>query len=1160
MKPGIPWSVKGIGSEAREAAKDAARRSGMTLGEWLNSVILEQTDDLSRSSHVAPARSRPATDTAIRLEDLAHQLARLTQKEQDTTAGLAYEQGPMGAFDTGTLERISTRVESNERQSLDAFAAVNERLNSISQQLNDSNRVWQPSRPEDVPGYQALEGALRNIVEHIEISEKRTREQLRTMQDRMSDLSQRAASSTDSRITQNAQIIVSLENRLNDLAFRVEKSESATRNGLSPALENQLAQLAERIESVRQSSESAIQRAQTVAVQAARGELEEVESRIQTLLADTQGKIGNGAAPSPDLSRLHGEIESLNQRIDDLRADSASERDLNALKQAIEQLSARLAQGPDMRSLSELAQKLDQSRDVGGIGSQLGDIENRIRDLDERLSGLMQGSQDTGAFRGFEQHIASLSDRLAAAEQQFGHIGTLERSIGQLFESIEQSRNWTHGIAEDAANRMAERLMEANPAWSNQQEKGPSPELRALEEGLAAVRASAEASDQRNQDTLVALHETLERIVEKLAEFETAVPASIVPPPSTAGTIPLGMLPETPVLPELPNLQPPPRDQRDAGLDVFGVPHTFSTAEPVRTAEPAAISPQQATPSLDEPASDVESNAPPADDFIAAARRAAQAAQQNAKKGTNDKLGKAVPKEKGRRFGLPSKFSVPFRAQAKSEKPKAEPVIVAAKPVPPVLPAPKQGRGNAMARKAPLIIAGLVLLAAVAAISFKQFAGMRATPAMQTQSQSQAPIQTPSLATAKQLLDTLTSKVSAAVGQPIGTMPSPDVDPELGKTSAMEKPKSEPLLTDEILTSALPAGKSDATLGTIVAEPGQATHSAITTAVSDMPRADVQPESLRQAAAGGNAAAQFIVASRYLDGQSVQQDFAEAARWYQKAASQGLAPAQYRIATLFERGKGVPLDMATARVWYERAAEGGNVRAMHNVAVIYASAQSEAPSYDKAARWFAAAASYGLRDSQFNLAVLYERGMGVQKSLGDALFWYSMAASQDDQDARKRADALAKSLPAATVSEIRERISGWKVKPAPQDANVVAINNRDWQLTDHSVENDESSTAPQISEDLGSDVQQIQSSESDQPASTASTGPVETIPPAASIERAQKLLAKQGFNIGEPDGKMGARTVNAIRLFELKSGMRVTGKVTDQLLDKLETAPVKPPA
>src|ERR1700719_3651499 len=42
MKFGVPWSVKGIRPEARETAKEAARRSGVSLGEWLNSVILHQ--------------------------------------------------------------------------------------------------------------------------------------------------------------------------------------------------------------------------------------------------------------------------------------------------------------------------------------------------------------------------------------------------------------------------------------------------------------------------------------------------------------------------------------------------------------------------------------------------------------------------------------------------------------------------------------------------------------------------------------------------------------------------------------------------------------------------------------------------------------------------------------------------------------------------------------------------------------------------------------------------------------------------------------------------------------------------------------------------------------------------------------------------------------
>jgi TPR repeat protein len=42
MTQSVPWSVKGVEPDARETAKDLARRSGMTLGQWLNTMIAEQ--------------------------------------------------------------------------------------------------------------------------------------------------------------------------------------------------------------------------------------------------------------------------------------------------------------------------------------------------------------------------------------------------------------------------------------------------------------------------------------------------------------------------------------------------------------------------------------------------------------------------------------------------------------------------------------------------------------------------------------------------------------------------------------------------------------------------------------------------------------------------------------------------------------------------------------------------------------------------------------------------------------------------------------------------------------------------------------------------------------------------------------------------------------
>ena len=300
---------------------------------------------------------------------------------------------------------------------------------------------------------------------------------------------------------------------------------------------------------------------------------------------------------------------------------------------------------------------------------------------------------------------------------------------------------------------------------------------------------------------------------------------------------------------------------------------------------------------------------------------------------------------------------------------------------------------------------------------------------------------------------------------------------------------------DNILTGSLPAAKPPAA-------------AAIDVAVGN--------DSLRNAASTGDANAQFVIATRYLNGENVGADAAKAAYWYGKAAATGLAPAQYRIATLYERGTGVERNMQAALSWYERAAALGNVKAMHNAAVIAAGNDAGAPDYTRAYKWFSLAANHGLKDSQFNLAVLIERGMGTRVDLTEALFWYYAAAAQNDPDAKTHADALAKSMAPDVVARIKARFATWQPEKAPDVANVVAVNDIGWKSQDATQQ--QSSTAPQN-----------------------------------LVGKAQSLLDKLGYNIGQADGKLGGRTTNAIRLFQLQKGLKVTGQITPELIAAMQS-------
>ncbi len=53
MKSGGPWNLRGLRPEAREAARDAARQSGMSVGEWLNDVIRPEDEDYGERARYA---------------------------------------------------------------------------------------------------------------------------------------------------------------------------------------------------------------------------------------------------------------------------------------------------------------------------------------------------------------------------------------------------------------------------------------------------------------------------------------------------------------------------------------------------------------------------------------------------------------------------------------------------------------------------------------------------------------------------------------------------------------------------------------------------------------------------------------------------------------------------------------------------------------------------------------------------------------------------------------------------------------------------------------------------------------------------------------------------------------------------------------------------
>ena len=94
-------------------------------------------------------------------------------------------------------------------------------------------------------------------------------------------------------------------------------------------------------------------------------------------------------------------------------------------------------------------------------------------------------------------------------------------------------------------------------------------------------------------------------------------------------------------------------------------------------------------------------------------------------------------------------------------------------------------------------------------------------------------------------------------------------------------------------------------------------------------------EIFRVLAEQGDAEAQNNLGKCYREGIGVSQDYAEAAKWFQRSAEQGNADAQNNLGACYHTGTGVPLSHSEAVKWYRLSAEQGYDVAQYNLGRCY---------------------------------------------------------------------------------------------------------------------------------------------------------------------------------------------------------------------------------
>lgn len=1011
MKFGAQWSVKGITPETRETAREAARRSGMSLGDWLNSVILHNGAPQDDDDHYDEGGA--GEDVAAKLDHLTRRIDQLTRRGPEAYAPPHHRQAQPAQYAAPAYAPAPAPAmyapPANLTHRLDnAVAEIAARRRALNGELAPAAPVFAPpprpappmvASPAIAPVFAPMQEPPPAIV----------------------------------RAPMPAQDLSGLEEQLRQITDRIDTLRTPGVEEAIHALRGELAGISNSLNEAmpRQAIDHLEHQIQSLTARIAEGRQAGIDghalANLEQGLAEVRDVLYR-LTPAENLAGFGEAIHGLDQKIDYIVAqkDPATlqqlEESISTLRQVAEHIASNDAVGRVASDVAMLSEKIDRLAHAGSGGDALSGLEQRIAALSDaiatrnqsgasvppKLEALvgsltdkiekLQGSRgDDVAFGHLEDRIVKLVEKLDASDSRLAHLEAIERGLGDFLVHMEEIR------AQKPSNGLRE---------------GGNGAVDALKHDLA-----------RTEKEIQAVHGALGQVVDRLATIERGLLGEAKPPqaaqmPGKLAVRAAPIAPEPMLLSALAVEQPAPTPATRPQAAV-SVPAPEPKPQPAPRPMPRAkslpinpdlppdlpLEPGSGPPQvrLDPAARIAASEAAlgnalmPAGDtpqgksgFIAAARRAAQTAL----------------KEKAPRMPAPASASV---AAAIDE-----------------FESQNDSMTKRLSKKVKSLFVAASLIAIVVGgfqIASTQLNMFRADGTANKQA-SAAPQQLNVAADEDDDVETTasTSETAPAVQLP-GMIPGTSNFGFIGQTGQAAPVVSTPQSTDVTgsISRAQPTGRS-------APQPARALTPAIPT--EQVPIA-IGSAKLRDAAQKGDAGAAYEIAVRFADGRGVAANLPEAARWFEHAAQAGLAPAQFRLGSLYEKGQGVKKDLDKARQNYLAAAAQGNAKAMHNLAVLYAEGFTGKPDFATAVQWFQKAASYGIADSQYNLAVLYARGLSGSKNLVESYKWFALAAAQGDKEAAHKRDEVGAQLDAKDLATAKQAVKTFAALAQPAAATTV---------------------------------------------------------------------------------------------------------------------------
>ncbi|MGH6873045.1 MAG: hypothetical protein ACREHE_16235 [Rhizomicrobium sp.] len=372
MQPELPWNVAGIPPEAREAARAAARREGLSVGEWLTRRILRSfgdlgsdTGDMQRESWRSAAQPyRVATADAIggSSKDTEEMLGRVSRAESESQDVYRRIEEQMRA--------LTRRLDATERGQSENSRA----MSKAAAEINVAAR-------EQAQAFDQLGGHVVGLTERLARVERSAasdgiRDAVKALHQGLSRLADQISDTANKSATQ----IASLAHNVDSVAGRVDDARGEAEH-TSHSLEQRIAAIDDRVRAVER------------AAHASANALEKTLENIEASQGAKAGELAEIQRQASALAQIGETIDKLGTRLNASEAQTAGA--MARLEESVAKLEVRNVENGLDRRLS-------------GIEQSLGDIASRLEHTEQKSVGA----------DFVEENLRSLASRVDAADKR----------------------------------------------------------------------------------------------------------------------------------------------------------------------------------------------------------------------------------------------------------------------------------------------------------------------------------------------------------------------------------------------------------------------------------------------------------------------------------------------------------------------------------------------------------------------------------------------------------------------------------------------------------------------------------------------------------------------------------------------------------------------